>query len=293
MVATVAQWVQGTRPRTWPNSIAPVLAGTGGAIGSGGLRPWHALLALVVGLSMQIGVNYANDYSDGIRGSDDNRVGPVRLVGSKLATPAAVRIAAFVSLGLSLLAGLALVVLTQHWWLLIVGVCCVLAAWFYTGGKRPYGYIGLGEVAVFVFFGPVAVLGTTYVQSGAPGPLVVLTSVGVGLLSCSVLVTNNLRDIPSDTEAGKRTLAVRLGDPGTRRLYATMVTIPFLISLGIGVVAPLLLLGLIAAPLAIPPARRVLGGAVGRDLVPVLGATGLLMLLWSLATAVGLTLTNL
>ncbi|HZZ52516.1 MAG TPA: 1,4-dihydroxy-2-naphthoate polyprenyltransferase [Pseudonocardia sp.] len=292
-MATVAQWVQGARPRTLPNSIAPVLAGTGAAIGAGGFRPGNALLALVVGLAMQIGVNYANDYSDGTRGTDDNRVGPMRLVGAKLATPGAVRTAAFASLGIGLLAGLTLVFLTQHWWLLVVGVCCVLAAWYYTGGDRPYGYSGLGEVAVFVFFGPVAVLGTTYVQSGPPGLLVVLVAIGVGLLSCSVLVTNNVRDIPSDSEVGKRTLAVRLGDTGSRRLYATLVTIPFLISIGTGVVAPLMLLGLIAAPLAISPVRRVLGGAVGRDLIPALGATGLVMLLWSLGSAVGLAITEL
>jgi 1,4-dihydroxy-2-naphthoate octaprenyltransferase len=276
-----------------PNSIAPVLAGTGAAVGAGGFRPVPALLALIVGLAMQIGVNYANDYSDGTRGTDDNRVGPMRLVGSKVAAPASVRTAAFASLGIGLLAGLALVVLTQHWWLLVVGVCCVLAAWYYTGGDRPYGYSGLGEVAVFLFFGPVAVLGTAYVQSGPPGLLVVLVSVGVGLLSCSVLVTNNLRDIPSDTEVGKRTLAVRLGDAGSRRLYVTLVALPFLISIGTGVVAPLMLLGLVAAPLAIPSVRRVLGGAAGRDLIPVLGASGLVMLVWSLGSAVGLALTAL
>lgn len=292
-MATVAQWVQGARPRTLPNSIAPVLAGTGAAVGAGGFRPVPALLALIVGLAMQIGVNYANDYSDGTRGTDDNRVGPMRLVGSKVAAPASVRTAAFASLGIGLLAGLALVVLTQHWWLLVVGVCCVLAAWYYTGGDRPYGYSGLGEVAVFLFFGPVAVLGTAYVQSGPPGLLVVLVSVGVGLLSCSVLVTNNLRDIPSDTEVGKRTLAVRLGDAGSRRLYVTLVALPFLISIGTGVVAPLMLLGLVAAPLAIPSVRRVLGGAAGRDLIPVLGASGLVMLVWSLGSAVGLALTAL
>ncbi|HEY1968711.1 MAG TPA: 1,4-dihydroxy-2-naphthoate octaprenyltransferase, partial [Pseudonocardia sp.] len=206
----------------------------------------------------------------------------------KVARPEAVRAAAFGCLAVGLVAGLALVLLTRHWWLLAVGVVCVLAAWFYTGGERPYGYRGLGEVAVFIFFGPVAVLGTYYVQGGPPGALVLLTSVGVGLLSCSVLVANNLRDIPSDREVGKLTLAVRLGDTRTRRLYATLLAVPFLISLGIAVVTPAMLLGLLAAPLAVSPVRRVLGGVGGRDLIPVLGATGLIMLVWSLGSAIGL-----
>jgi 1,4-dihydroxy-2-naphthoate octaprenyltransferase len=287
-VATVAQWVQGARPRTLPNSIAPVLVGTGAAIGTGAFDLGRALLALLVGVAMQVGVNYANDYSDGTRGTDDVRVGPLRLVGSKVARPEAVRAAAFGCLAVGLVAGLALVLLTRHWWLLAVGVVCVLAAWFYTGGERPYGYRGLGEVAVFIFFGPVAVLGTYYVQGGPPGALVLLTSVGVGLLSCSVLVANNLRDIPSDREVGKLTLAVRLGDTRTRRLYATLLAVPFLISLGIAVVTPAMLLGLLAAPLAVSPVRRVLGGVGGRDLIPVLGATGLIMLVWSLGSAIGL-----
>jgi 1,4-dihydroxy-2-naphthoate octaprenyltransferase len=271
-----------------PNSIAPVLVGTGAAIGTGAFDLGRALLALLVGVAMQVGVNYANDYSDGTRGTDDVRVGPLRLVGSKVARPEAVRAAAFGCLAVGLVAGLALVLLTRHWWLLAVGVVCVLAAWFYTGGERPYGYRGLGEVAVFIFFGPVAVLGTYYVQGGPPGALVLLTSVGVGLLSCSVLVANNLRDIPSDREVGKLTLAVRLGDTRTRRLYATLLAVPFLISLGIAVVTPAMLLGLLAAPLAVSPVRRVLGGVGGRDLIPVLGATGLIMLVWSLGSAIGL-----
>jgi 1,4-dihydroxy-2-naphthoate polyprenyltransferase len=289
-VATLAQWVQGARPRTLPNAVAPVLAGTGAAVGAGGFRPVEAVLALVVAISMVIGVNYANDYSDGKRGTDDERVGPMRLVGSRAATPEAVRTAAFGWLGLGLVAGLALVLLTRHWWLLVVGVVCVLGAWFYTGGRRPYGYAGLGEVAVFVFFGPVAVLGTSYVQSGPPGWLAVLTSAGVGMLSCSVLVANNLRDIDSDREVGKRTLAVLLGDGGTRKLYAALVGVPFLITLGMAVSAPWVLLALVAAVPARSPVGRVLGGVRGRELIAVLGASGLVMLVWSLGTAVGLSL---
>jgi 1,4-dihydroxy-2-naphthoate octaprenyltransferase len=289
-VATVAQWVQGARPRTLPNAVAPVLVGTGAAVGDGAVRPGLALLALLVALSMVIGVNYANDYSDGTRGTDDVRVGPLRLVGSGVAAPTEVRTMAFAWLGLGMLAGVVLVALSGKWWLLIVGAVCVLGAWFYTGGKHPYGYLGLGEVAVFLFFGPIAVLGTTYVQSGAPGALALIGAMGVGMLSCSVLVANNLRDIESDAEVGKRTLAVLLGDRDTRRLYATLMILPMVLSLVGAVMNPAVLLGLLAAPLAYSPVRRVLGGVRGRDLIAVLGDTAMAMLVWSLGTAVGLAL---
>jgi 1,4-dihydroxy-2-naphthoate octaprenyltransferase len=289
-VATVAQWVQGARPRTLPNAVAPVLVGTGAAIGTGAVRPGFALLALLVAVAMVIGVNYANDYSDGTRGTDDDRVGPLRLVGSGVAAPSAVRTMAFGWLGLAMLAGVVLVALSGTWWLLIVGAVCVLGAWFYTGGKHPYGYLGLGEVAVFLFFGPVAVLGTAYVQSGPPGALSLIGAIGVGMLSCSVLVANNLRDIESDEEVGKRTLAVLLGDRDTRRLYAALVGIPMLLSVVGAIANPWLLLGLIAAPLAYSPVRRVLNGVRGRDLIAVLGSSGAVMLVWSLGTAVGLAL---
>jgi 1,4-dihydroxy-2-naphthoate polyprenyltransferase len=286
----VAQWVQGARPRTLPNAVAPVLVGTGAAVGTGAVRPGFALLALLVAVAMVIGVNYANDYSDGTRGTDDDRVGPLRLVGSGVAAPSAVRTVAFGWLGLAMLAGVVLVALSGKWWLLAVGAVCVLGAWFYTGGKHPYGYLGLGEVAVFLFFGPVAVLGTTYVQSGPPGALSLIGAIGVGMLSCSVLVANNLRDIESDEEVGKRTLAVLLGDCDTRRLYAALVAIPMLLSLVGALADPWVLLGLIAAPLAYSPVRRVLGGIRGRDLIAVLGSSGMVMLVWSLGTAVGLAL---
>jgi 1,4-dihydroxy-2-naphthoate octaprenyltransferase len=237
---------------------------------------------------MVIGVNYANDYSDGTRGTDDYRVGPLRLVGSGAATPAAVRGMAVAWLAVAALAGLLLLALTGHWWLLVVGVACVLGAWFYTGGNHPYGYLGLGEVAVFVFFGPVAVLGTAYVQAGPPGPFTVLGAVGVGMLSCSVLVANNLRDIATDTRVGKRTLAVLLGDAGTRRLYTALLMVPMALSVVAAVFAPAMLLGLLAAPLALSPLRRVRGGVTGRELIAVLGDTALVMLVWSLGTAIGL-----
>jgi 1,4-dihydroxy-2-naphthoate octaprenyltransferase len=267
-----------------------VLVGTGAAIGAGTVAPGLALLALLVAVALVIGVNFANDYSDGIRGTDDDRVGPLRLVGSKVASPAAVRTAALVSFSIAGLAGLTLVSLSRQWWWIAVGVVCVAGAWFYTGGKRPYGYAGLGEVAVFVFFGPVAVLGTAVTQSGAPGAPVIAASVAVGMLTCAVLVANNLRDIAGDEVVGKRTLAVVLGATDTRRLYVALVTVPFVLSALGGLRSWPLLIALLAAPLAVVQARRVLGGADGRSLIRVLGQTGLLLLAWSALTAVGLAL---
>jgi 1,4-dihydroxy-2-naphthoate polyprenyltransferase len=289
-VASVGQWVQGARPRTLPTAVSPVLVGTGAAVGAGAVEPVRALLALLVALALVVGVNYANDYSDGIRGTDDERVGPLRLVGSRLAAPTAVRTAAFVCFGVAALAGLTLVALSGLWWLVAVGAACIAGAWFYTGGRRPYGYAGLGEVAVFTFFGPVAVLGTALTQSGPPGLLAVVGAVGVGLLACAVLVVNNLRDIPGDTLVGKRTLAVVLDDAATRRLYVALVLVPLGLSALGGIASWPVLLGLLAAPLAIVQARRVLRGDTGRALVRVLADTGVLLLVWSALTAVGLGL---
>ena len=209
---TPTQWLAGARPRTLPAACSPVIAATGLAVFEQGASWVAAILALVVSLALQVGVNYANDYSDGIRGADAERVGPLRLVGSGLASPPLVKRAAFASFGIAGVAGLALVIMTQQWWLLAVGVACVLAAWYYTGGKRPYGYAGLGEVFVFVFFGLVAVCGTAYVQVGKVSLATLLTGVWVGALACAILVTNNLRDIRGDAQVGKRTLATRLGD---------------------------------------------------------------------------------
>jgi len=287
-VATVAEWIEGARPRTLPTMVSPVLIGCGATIGGNAFGPVRGLLALVVAVALGIGVNYANDYSDGIRGTDDERVGPLRLVGSRLATPNAVRNAAFISFAIAGLAGLTLVSLSRQWWLIAVGVACVLAAWFYTGGKHPYGYLGLGEVAVFVFYGPVAVLGTVITQNGAVGAPAIVSSVGAGMLTCAVLVANNLRDIPTDTDVGKRTLAVLMGDRDTRRLYAALVLVPLLLSVAMGILSWPLLFGLIATPLAVTVARLVLGGAKGPDLIPVLARTGILLLVWSVGTAVGL-----
>ena len=287
-MATLNQWVQGARPRTLPTAVSPVLVGTGAAIGAGAVEPLRAVLALVVAVALVVGVNFANDYSDGIRGTDDDRVGPVRLVGARLAAPEAVRGAAFACFAVAVLAGLALVSLAQQWWLIAVGALCVAGAWSYTGGKRPYGYAGLGEAAVFVFFGPVAVLGTVLTQSRPPNAPAIVGAIGVGALACAVLVANNLRDLAGDAVAGKRTLAVRLGDTDTRRLYVALVGLPFLLTALAGLRDPLLLLALLALPLAVLPARDVLRGARDRTLVGVLGRTGVLLLAWSLLTAVGL-----
>ena len=272
---TLAQWVGGARPRTLPAAITPVLAATGLAAAEGGLDLRAALLALLVSLALQVGVNYANDYSDGIRGTDADRVGPVRLVGSGLARPAAVRTAAFACFALAGVAGLVLVLLTGHWWLLAVGAACVLAAWYYTGGRRPYGYRGLGEVFVFVFFGLVAVGGTGYVQTARFTLPLLLTGVWVGALTTAILVANNLRDLRGDAQSGKRTLATRLGDRRTRLLYVGLVVVAVL---GIAAVAALTsawaLLGALPLLLLVPAVRTTLTGGQGRDLIGVLKATG-------------------
>ena len=274
-MATLNQWVAGARPRTLPAAVAPVLVGTTAA-GVGGRHViGYAVLALAIALALQVGVNYANDYSDGVRGTDAERVGPVRLVGQGLAQPANVKLAAFAAFGFAALAGLALVGLSGAWWLLPIGVLCVIAAWKYTGGDSPYGYRGLGEVFVFVFFGLVATLGTQYSQLLSLTWFGLLGAVGVGAIASAILVANNLRDIPTDEVAGKRTLAVRLGDAGTRRLWLGLIVVSVLCCVAMVAFAPWALAGLLALPLAWPAARAITGGATGRDLVPALGATGL------------------
>src|SRR4051812_31128471 len=221
-MATPAQWLAGARPRTLPAALAPVLVGTGAAAALDGFRAVPAVLALVVALALQVAVNYANDYSDGTRGTDADRVGPMRLVGSGAAGPRRVLLAAAVSFAVAALAGLALAALSS-WWLVVVGAVCIVAAWTYTGGPVPYGYPALGEVFVFVFFGPVAVVGTTYLQTGTVEGLAVAVSVPIGLLIVAILVVNNLRDIEGDATAGKRTLAVLLGERATRATFAGVI----------------------------------------------------------------------
>ncbi|MDF5754001.1 1,4-dihydroxy-2-naphthoate polyprenyltransferase [Spongiactinospora sp. TRM90649] len=286
--ATPRQWVAGARPRTLPAAVVPVVVGTGVAVSEGGAVWWRALLALAVALLLQIGVNYANDYSDGVRGTDDARVGPMRLVGSGVAAPRAVLAAAFGCFAAAAVAGLVLVVATGAWWLVAVGAASIAAAWFYTGGARPYGYRALGEVSVFVFFGLVAVVGTTYVQVEGLPWLAVAASVPVGLLACALLVVNNLRDLGSDRTAGKRTLAVVLGDARTRALYTATMLLPFAVAVALVPVRPLAALTLLTLPLALRPVRTVRHGATGPALIDCLRDTGRLQLVFGLALAVGL-----
>jgi 1,4-dihydroxy-2-naphthoate octaprenyltransferase len=290
-MATAAQWWEGARPRTLPAAVAPVAVGTGVADFEGSFRPLPAVLALVVALALQVGVNYANDYSDGVRGTDDDRVGPFRLTASRAAAPGQVRRAAFASFGVAALAGLALVLITQAWWLLLVGMTCLLAAWFYTGGGSPYGYRGLGELSVFVFFGLVAVTGTAFVQTEQLTLLALVCSVPVGVLAVALLVVNNLRDVPTDAVAGKRTLAVRLGARRTRRLYALLMAaaVVLVVTVAVGWTewALVALAGFFPAAV---PLGAVLGGAEGRDLIPVLRDTGRTQLLVGLLLGLGLAL---
>jgi 1,4-dihydroxy-2-naphthoate polyprenyltransferase len=289
-------WIAGARPRTLPAALVPVLVGTAAAAGMNGdtnalkgLVIWRFVAALVVSLALQIGVNYANDYSDGIRGTDADRVGPMRLTGSGRKSPGAVKRAAFLSFGVAAVAGLGLAAATS-WWLIAVGLVAIAAAWFYTGGPRPYGYAGLGEVFVFVFFGVVATTGSAFVQIERITPLTLLISIPVGLFATALLVVNNLRDIPGDTEAGKRTLAVRLGDKRTRIFYIVLVvlpffTVPFLCGLS---QRPAGAFSMFAVLLARKPVQRVIEGARGPALIPVLGATGRVQLAFGVLISVGL-----
>ncbi len=280
-------WLAGARPRTLPASAVPVVVGTSVAGAEGQAIWWRAVTALVVAVAIQVGTNYANDYSDGVRGTDNARVGPVRLVASGLASPGAVKRAAFAAFGVAGVAGLGLAA-AAGWWLILVGAACIAAGWLYTGGPRPYGYAGLGELFVFVFFGLIATTGTAFVQLERITGLAVAASVPVGLLAVALLVVNNLRDIPGDTASGKRTLAVRVGAPGTRILYTATVLLPFALAAALAAARPGALLALAALPLAIPPVRTVMAGEEGRGLIPVLAATGRLQLVFGVLLAVGI-----
>ena len=288
-MADAREWLAGTRPRTLPAAVVPVLIGSGVAFGYGKFSWWCALLALVVALALQVGVNFANDYSDGVRGSDERRVGPVRLVASELAPPKQVLAAAAGCFLVAGLAGLALAAVTS-WWLLAVGAACIAAAWLYTGGPRPYGYIGLGEVFVFAFFGVVAVAGTAYVEMKALSWLGLAASVPAGLLACALLMVNNLRDIATDTVAGKRTLAVLLGDARSRLTYTLSMLLPFGCAALLAFFRPLTLITLLALPLARVPVRSVRAGASGPALIKSLGETGRLQLAFGIAFTIGLAI---
>ena len=294
-MATLAEWTVGARPRTLPAAAAPVFVGTGAAVQAAGWdRPAEqtliALLALGVALALQVGVNYANDYSDGVRGTDLERVGPLRLTASGLAQPRHVKYAAFASFGVGAVLGCVLVLLTGHLWLLGVGVVAIASAWFYTGGQRPYGYRGFGEVGVFVFFGLVAVLGSTYVQIDRITWPAVAGAVGVGLIACALLMVNNLRDIPTDALVGKKTVAVRIGDHRARRVYVAMIVLPLLLGAACAFVAPWSLLVLLLTLPVVLLSMTVLLGARGIALVPVLAGTGLVELGYGVLLGIGLAL---
>ncbi len=284
------RWLIGARPRTLPAAVVPVALGTAAAVGEAGAVWWRAALALVVSLALQVGVNYANDYSDGVRGTDEVRVGPTRLVAGGLATPSAVKRAAFLAFGLAAVAGLVLAIATS-WWLLVVGAAAILAGWFYTGGPKPYGYLGLGEVFVFVFFGLVATAGTTFVVCERITAVAWLAGVVAGCLACALLVVNNLRDIPTDREVGKRTLAVRLGDARTRWFYVALLGAAFVLVVVMSLTGrPAAAIGLAGVIVAVPALKAIRAGASGRALIPVLGGTGKVQLVTGLLTALGIAL---
>ena len=281
------KWILGARPRTLPAAIAPVVVATALA-GSDASAP-HALLALLVSLSLQIGVNYANDYSDGIRGTDNDRVGPTRLTASGLASASAVKRAAFISFGVGAVAGLGLAA-TTSWWLIAVGLVSILAAWGYTGGKNPYGYMGLGELFVFIFFGVVATVGTFYVQTETITPHSILASIPMGTFACALLAINNIRDRALDEPAGKKTLAVRFGDRKARYFFAILITLGYVSALAIGNIW--ILITLATAPMALSLVRGVLGDTQGRELIPFLAKTGKLQLQFSILFSIALVLSH-
>lgn len=283
--ATVGDWISGARLRTLPLAIAPVLLGTGAAVVAAGDGEFHwvrALLALVVAVSLQIGVNYANDYSDGIRGTDSHRVGPARLTGGGAAKPRAVLTVALVFFGLAAAAGLVLVVVSQHWWLLIVGALAIVAAWFYTGGKKPYGYLGLGELFVFVFFGLVATTGTTYVQVGTVNLESWLSAVAIGLMACAVLMVNNLRDIEPDKVAGKRTLSVWIGARASRVAFCLLLLLPFLVAGFFALFYPIAWLVFFVLLLALPACLIVATATTAKELILALKLTSMAALLYGI-----------
>ena len=281
------KWIIGARPRTLPAAVAPVAVATALAASDASALP--ALLALLVSLALQIGVNYANDYSDGIRGTDSDRVGPTRITASGLATPGSVKRAAFISFAVATVAGLALAAMTS-WWLIAVGLAAILAAWGYTGGKNPYGYIGLGELFVFIFFGVVATVGTYFVQTEEITTDSLLISIPMGTFACALLAINNIRDRALDAPAGKKTLAVRLGDRKARGFFALLIALGYAATLAL--MNPWALLTLLTLPIAISLVRGVLGQAQGRELIPFLAKTGQLQLLFSILLSLALVLSH-
>ena len=279
-MTTREQWIAGARPKTLPAAIAPVLVGTSFAGYNASFL--HTFFALAVALSLQIGVNYANDYSDGIKGTDFDRVGPMRLVGSGAATADSVKKAAFISFFVAAIAGLILASRTS-WLLIIHGAICIIAAWTYTGGPKPYGYQAMGEVSVFIFFGVVATVGTYYVQTESVSREVILASFAMGALACAILVLNNLRDLPSDEAAGKKTLAVVMGDKSTRDLYKWLMFFALVISVALALFSFYYLFALLSLPLVSKSVRAVSAGARGGELISLLAKTGRIQIIYSVA----------
>ncbi len=282
-------WIQGARPKTLPAAIAPVVVGAACAqLESSTQNNWlNAVFALAVSLALQVAVNYANDYSDGIRGTDKNRVGPLRLVGSGAKKPADVKKATFLAFGVAAVFGFVLAA-TTTWWLLLVGVFCFLAGWFYTGGKHPYGYLGFGEVFVFIFFGVVATMGTTFVINEQLTLVSFLASVVVGCLACALLAVNNLRDIAGDQISNKKTLAVRIGESGARKLFISLFIVAgFAVTL-IALSYSAALIAMLGLAVAVKPIKRVYAGATGADLIDVLVLTGRVQILVAISLSVGL-----
>jgi 1,4-dihydroxy-2-naphthoate octaprenyltransferase len=279
-MTTREQWIAGARPKTLPAAIAPVLVGT--AFAGYNATVLHTFLALIVALALQVGVNYANDYSDGIKGIDADRVGPMRLVGSGAATAKDVKNAAFISFVIAAIAGLILASRTS-WLLIILGAICILAAWTYTGGPKPYGYQALGEISVFIFFGVVATVGTYYVQTESVSREVLLASFAMGALACAILVLNNLRDLENDKSADKKTLAVVMGDQGTRDLYKWLMFFALAMSVTLTFFSFFYLLALLSLPLVSKSVRAVNSGASGTALIDLLAKTGRIQIIYALA----------
>ena len=292
-MSSLSLWIEGARLRTLPLAIAPIALGAGTASSLDRFDPGLSLLALVVALALQIGVNYANDYSDGIRGTDENRVGPLRLTGSGSKKPEAVKFAAFAFFGIAALAGLGIVILTGYWILVGVGLAAIVAAWFYTGGKNPYGYAGLGELAVFVFFGLVATIGTNFIQTGLIDPLAVLVGGAYGLYASAVLMVNNIRDIETDKKSGKITLAVRMGKKTASRVFILMIWLPVLLNLMLILVYPATLLGLLNLLLVLPATLIVLDGRSAKELITALKLTSFAGLGFGVLIGFGIFAVNL
>ena len=292
-MSSMSLWIEGALLRTLPLAIAPIALGAATASSLDRFDLALSILALVVALALQIGVNYANDYSDGIRGTDENRVGPLRLTGSGSKKPEAVKFAAFAFFGIAALAGLGIVILTGYWILVLVGLAAIVAAWFYTGGKNPYGYAGFGELAVFVFFGLVATIGTNFIQTGLIDPLAVLVGGAYGLYASAVLMVNNIRDIETDKKSGKITLAVRMGKKTASRVFILMIWLPVLLNLMLILVYPATLLGLLNLLLVLPATLIVLDGRSSKELITALKLTSFAGLGFGVLIGFGIFAVNL